>query len=164
MKKTLGLQIASSTVGLLLISTTYMAVRSKQRNQIATKLLAVLENKLDPARKGIENEDALKIHYADKVLRRLSGKVIVLKKTTAIRLAQQIHQGFRPWYMGGDKEEAVYAILRQLKDKVQVSQVAKAYQDTYNISLQEQLQDRFDKAEITKALRIIARLPDYRTL
>ena len=50
-----------------------------------------------------------------------------------------------------------------MKDKVQVSQVAKVYQDTYSKNLIDTLKDRFDKEEITIVLNIIKALPNYRT-
>ncbi|GAK75611.1 hypothetical protein JCM19296_1203 [Nonlabens ulvanivorans] len=50
-----------------------------------------------------------------------------------------------------------------MKDKVQVSQVAKAYQETYSKNLIDTLKDRFDKEEITIVLNIVKALPNYRT-
>ncbi|QKX04133.1 hypothetical protein HN014_04165 [Aquimarina sp. TRL1] len=164
MKKVVGLQAAATAVGLILIGTTYITLRNRKRDGIAKSLLAKLNTKLNPITKGLSNEAALDVNYADKVLNAIAANIVVLKESTAIRYANEIHKAFRPWYIGGDLEEKVYAVFRNLKDKVQVSQVAKAYQGEYKLNLRDQLKDRFDKDEIKTVLRIIERLPKYRKL
>lgn len=164
MKKIVGLQITAGTVGLILIGTTYITLRNKKRNKIASHLLAQLSKRLNADNKGLENETALDVHYVDRVFNSLSGKIVVLKKSTAIQYANEIHKAFRSWYQGGDLEENVYAVFRNLKDKVQVSQVTKAYQSEHKLNLRDQLKDRFDKDEIKMVLGIISRLPTYRKL
>lgn len=164
MKKIVGLQITAGTVGLILIGTTYITLRNRKRDGISKSLLAKLNTKLNPITKGLSNEAALDVNYADKVLNAIPASIVVLKGSTATRYANEIHKAFRPWYRGGDLEENVYAIFRNLKDKVQVSQVAKAYQREHKLNLRDQLKDRFDKDEIKTVLRIIERLPKYRKL
>ena len=93
----------------------------------------------------------------------VNREVLVLKTSTASRYADQIHKAWGSWYEGGDDEEKVYGVFRKLKDKVQVSQVAKAYQETFSKNLIDTLKDRFDKSEITIVLNIIKALPNYRT-
>lgn len=163
MKRTLGLQMAGATVGALLISATYISIRNRRRDQMATQLLGILGKKLN-VQKGLDMEEAFDIHYKDKVLQQVSGSVPVLKKTTANRYSTQIHNAFRPWYRGGDLEEVIYGVLGNLKDKVQASQVAHAYQQTYGIALKDQLEDRFDQSELKKVLAMVSRLPAYRKI
>lgn len=163
MKRTVGLQMAGTTVGLLLIGATYISIRNRKRDQMASQLLGMLGKKLN-VQKGLNAEEAFDIHYKDRVLQGVSGGVPVLKKTTANRYAAQIHDAFRPWYRGGDLEEVVYGVFGSLKDKVQTSQVANAYQQTYGVALKDQLEDRFDKNELRKVLAIVSRLPAYRKI
>ncbi|MDN3492797.1 hypothetical protein [Winogradskyella bathintestinalis] len=99
----------------------------------------------------------------NKVLQTVNREVLVLKTSTASRYADQIHKAWGSWYQGGDDEEQVYGVFRKMKDKVQVSQVAKAYQETYSKNLIDTLKDRFDKEEITIVLNIVKALPNYRT-
>lgn len=164
MKKIVGLQISASAVGLILIGTTYITLRTKKRNKLASSLLSELSKSLNPDSKGLERSAALDVKYADKVLNSVSERIVVLKGSTATRYANEIYKGFRPWYLGGDDEELIYGVFRNLKDKVQVSQVAKAYQRDYKVSLRDQLRDRFDSDEIKTVLGIIEGLPKYRTV
>ncbi|WP_281989711.1 hypothetical protein [Aquimarina aggregata] len=162
MKKIEGLQITAGTVGLILMGTTYIILRNKKRNTLANNLLSQLGKSLNPDSKGLERSAALDVNYVDRVFNSLSGKIVVLKESTATRYAHEIHKGFRPWYRGGDLEENIYAVFRNLKDKVQVSQVAKAYQREHKVNLRDQLKDHFDKDEIKTVLDIIGGLPKYR--
>lgn len=164
MKKVIGLQVAATAVGLILMGTTYIALRNRKRDKLATSLLAKLNTKLNPITKGLSNEEALDVNYANKVMNAIAASIVVLKGSTATRYANEIHKAFRPWYRGGDLEDNVYAVFRNLKDKVQVSQVAKAYQRDYRVSLRDQLENRFDKDEIKIVLGIMERLPKYRKL
>ncbi|WP_299186640.1 hypothetical protein [uncultured Aquimarina sp.] len=164
MKKVVGLQITAGAVALILVGTTYITLRSKKRNKLASSLLGELSKSLHPDGEGLERAGALDVKYVDRVFNSQSGKIVVLKESTATRYANEIHQSFKPWYIGGDDEELIYSVFRNLKDKVQVSQVAKAYQRDYKVSLRDQLKDRFDKDEIKKVLGIIGRLPEYRTV
>lgn len=164
MKKAVGLQITGATVGLILMGTTYITLRNRKRDGIAKSLLAKLNTKLNPTTKGLSSEAALDVNYTDRVLNAIPSRIVVLKGSTATRYAKQIHKAFRPWYKGGDLEENVYSVFRSLKDKVQVSQVAKAYQREHNLNLKDQLKDRFDKDEIKTVLNIISGLPKYRKL
>jgi hypothetical protein len=164
MKKVVGLQIAVGTVGLILVGTTYVTLRNRKRDKVASILLLKLGKMLNPISKGLMGEEALDAKYVGRVLNKVSGSVIVLKKSTTTRYANEIHKAFKPWYRGGDSEESVYAVFRNLKDKVQVSQIAKAYLSMYRVSLSDQLKDRFDKDEIKTVLSIISRLPKYRKL
>jgi hypothetical protein len=158
------LQIAGGVIAIAWAGSLYHRSRTRKRDRFTKTLLGALTQRLHPITKGLPTEAAFDVHYAQKVLQHLPGRIAVLKKSVAKRMATQLHSGFRPWYLGGDNEEIIYSVLRNLNDKVQVSQIANAYQDTYKINLIEQLQNHFDTQEIKKVLSIVRRLPKYRTV
>ncbi len=164
MNKIEKLQIAGGVIAIALSGSIYHISRTRKQDRFTKALLSVLTQRLNPATKGLTTELAFDVHYAQRVLDHVSERIAVLKKSVAKRMAIKLHEGFRPWYLGGDKEEIIYGVLRKLKDKVQGSQVAKAYQDTYKVNLIEQLQNRFDTEEIKKVLGIVRPLRKYRTL
>ncbi|MEQ3656524.1 MAG: hypothetical protein ABNH00_11725 [Dokdonia sp.] len=156
-------KIIGASVGTLLVGTTVLSVRKRNRDTRTSKLLSAIEAQIQPISSGLTSQNAFDIHYLNKVLQAVNREVLVLKTSTASRYADQIHKAWGNWYEGGDDEEKVYGVFRKLKDKVQVSQVAKAYQETYSKNLIDTLKDRFDKSEITIVLNIIKALPNYRT-
>ncbi|WP_062062696.1 hypothetical protein [Aquimarina longa] len=161
MTKTGKLKISAAIASVAFGTVLYFRIRKHQQKQLSDKLLSLLMLKLNPETKGLSAQTAFDINYAQRVLSTRSGTIIVLKETTAKRFAAKIHSGFGSWYKG-DNEERIYNVFRTLKDKVQVSQVAKAYQELYDINLIEKLQKRFDKQEIKKVLAIVDPLDDYR--
>lgn len=156
-------KIIGASVGTLLVGTTVLSVRKRNRDTRTSKLLSAIQAQIQPISSGLTSQNAFDIHYLNKVLQAVNREVLVLKTSTASRYADQIHKAWGSWYEGGDDEEKVYGVFRKLKDKVQVSQVAKAYQETYSQNLIDTLKDRFDKSEITIVLNIIKALPNYRT-
>jgi hypothetical protein len=156
-------KIIGASVGTLLIGTTLFSVRKRSRDARTSKLLSAIKAQIQPISNGLMSQNAFDIHYLNKVLQAVNREVLVLKTSTASRYADQIHKAWGSWYQGGDDEEKVYGIFRKMKDKVQVSQVAKAYQETYSKNLIDTLKDRFGKDEITIVLNIIKALPNYRT-
>jgi hypothetical protein len=156
-------KIISASVGTLLIGTTLFSVRKRSRDVRTSKLLSAIKAQIQPISNGLMSQNAFDIHYLNKVLQAVNREVLVLKTSTASRYADQIHKAWGSWYQGGDDEEKVYGIFRKMKDKVQVSQVAKAYQENYSKNLIDTLKDRFGKDEITIVLNIIKALPNYRT-
>ena len=156
-------KIIGASVGTLLVGTTVLSVRKRNRDTRTSKLLSAIQAQIQPISSGLTSQNAFDIHYLNKVLQAVNREVLVLKTSTASRYADQIHKAWGSWYEGGDDEEKVYGAFRKLKDKVQVSQVAKAYQETYSKNLIDTLKDRFDKSEITIVLNIIKALPNYRT-
>lgn len=155
-------KILGVSVGTLLIGSTALTIRKRNRDERTGKLLSAIKAQIQPIANGLIAENAFDIHYLSKVLQAVSNEVLVLKTSTASKYADQIHKAWGSWYQGGDDEEKVYGVFRKMKDKVQVSQVAKAYQDTYSNNLIDTLKDRFDKDEITIVLNIIKALPNYR--
>ncbi len=164
MKQQITLQLVGSVVFVAFGASLYNALRIREQQQFKDAFLSLLMQKINPTTAGLSAEAGFDIHYAAQVLRKVNGRVVVLKESVAKKLADSIHNNFRPWYLRGDNEEGVYAILRTLKDKVQLSQVSKAYQDTYKINLIDQLQQRFDADEVKKVLAIVAPKPPYTTV
>lgn len=156
-------KIIGASVGSLLIGTTYFSVRKRSRDLRTSKLLSAIQAQIQPISSGLTSQNAFDIHYLNKVLQTVNREVLVLKTSTASRYADQIYKSWGSWYQGGDDEEQVYGVFRKMKDKVQVSQVAKAYQETYSKNLIDTLKDRFDNEEITIVLNIVKALPNYRT-
>ncbi|MCH3884531.1 hypothetical protein [Tenacibaculum aquimarinum] len=156
-------KIIGASVGTLFIGTTFLSLRKRNRDIRTSKLMTAIQAQIQPITSGLNSQNAFDIHFLNKVLQSVNREVLVLKTSTASRYADQIHKAWGSWYQGGDDEEQVYGVFRQLKDKVQVSQVAKAYQETYSKNLIDTLKDRFDKQEITIVLNIVKALPNYRT-
>ena len=156
-------KIIGASVGTLFIGTTFFSMRKRSRDVRTSKLLTAIQAQIQPISSGLTTQNAFAIHFLNKVLQTVNREVLVLKTSTASRYAGQIHKAWGSWYQGGDDEEQVYGVFRKMKDKVQVSQVAKAYQETYSKNLIDTLKDRFDKEEITIVLNIVKALPNYRT-
>ncbi|MFL0147964.1 hypothetical protein V2598_06490 [Tenacibaculum maritimum] len=156
-------KIIGASVGTLFIGTTFFSMRKRSRDVRTSKLLTAIQAQIQPISSGLTSQNAFDIHFLNKVLQTVNREVLVLKTSTASRYADQIHKAWGSWYQGGDDEEQVYGVFRKMKDKVQVSQVAKAYQETYSKNLIDTLKDRFDKEEITIVLNIVKTLPNYRT-
>ena len=156
-------KIIGASVGTLFIGTTFFSMRKRSRDLRTSKLLTAIQAQIQPISSGLTSQNAFDIHFLNKVLQTVNREVLVLKTSTASRYADQIHKAWGSWYQGGDDEEQVYGVFRKMKDKVQVSQVAKAYQETYSKNLIDTLKDRFDKEEITIVLNIVKALTNYRT-
>lgn len=159
-----GLKIAGGVVGVLLAGSVYGHLRRKRRDKRAAELLREVAKLVKPTTQGLLSENAFDIHFVDEVLKKVSGKVLVIKHAAAVKYAKRIHDAWGAWYEGGDDENKVYAVFRELKDKVAVSQVASAYQDAYKENLIDTLHDRMDDAEVNTVLDIVKPLPSYRTL
>ena len=159
-----GLKIAGGIVGLLLAGSIYGHVRRRKKDKVASELLREVSKIVKPTTEGLLSENAFDIHFVDEVLKKVKGKVLTLNKSAANKFAERIHAAWGAWYEGGDDETKVYAVFRELKDKVQVSQVAKAYQDAYAENLIDKLNDRFSDSEVKTVLDIIKPLPTYRTI
>lgn len=154
-----GLKIAGLGVaGLLGLSLYYKARRAK-RDKLATKLIREVTKLVNPATAGLLAEDAFDIHFKHKVLEKVRGKILVLKSYKAKQHAERIYDAWSFW---GDDESQVYSVFRQLRDKVQVSQVARAYQDAYGDNLIDKLNDKMDDEEVETILKIVRPLPAYR--
>ena len=143
-----GLKITGGIVSLLLVGAVYGNVRRRKRDKVASELLREVSKIVKPTTEGLLSENAFDIHFVDEVLKKVKGKVLTLNKNAASKFADRIHDAWGAWYEGGDDETKVYAVFRELKDKVQVSQVAKAYQEAYAENLIDKLNDRFGDSEV----------------
>lgn len=164
MNKQTGLKIAGGVVGLLLVVTVASHIRRRQKDKLAAELLREISKVVKPSTEGLLSENAFDIHYENEVLKKVSGKILVIKQEVAVKYAERIHSAWGAWYEGGDDENKVYAVFRELKDKVAVSKVAKAYQNLYGENLIDKLYDKLDDNEIKIVLNIVKPLPAYRTV
>ncbi|WP_046756639.1 hypothetical protein [Kordia jejudonensis] len=162
MKKNI-LIISGGLVFVLFVGSIVIGDRNRKRERITSKLLIALNAKIEPVKNGIGSQNAFDINYLDNVIQKVNGQVLALKESTAEYYAKQIKSGFLPWYKGGDDEDKIYSVFRKLKDKVQVSQVAKAYQEDESKNLIDVLKYRFGKDEIKIVLDIVNSKPNYRT-
>jgi len=159
-----GLQISAVGTAVALFSVLFFWNRKNSRNKEAGQFITVLQKQLKSSSDTIENIDALSSHYLEKLLSEVTGSIITLKSKVAKDYAKMMHSAWKSWFQGGDDEDKVYSVLRSLKDRVQLAQVAEAYRVNYGIGLIEKLKERLDKKELAKVVRIINRLPKYRTL
>jgi hypothetical protein len=155
------LKILGVGTGLALGVAIYFRLRLNKKDQKAEKLLTAVQSQIKPDSIGIISENAFDIHYEEEVKKKIKADLILLKTETAIDYAKQIHSAWSFW---GDDEDKVYSVFRALRDKVQVSQVARAYQSIYNINLVDKMKSKLSKSEIGKVLQIVAPLPKYRIL
>lgn len=154
------LHIAGVVAGFGLAASIYIVISHKQKELIAAALIRELSKLLNPAMIGIGSEEAFDIHYSDEISKKIKG-VLLMKPDTAQRHAQDIHNA---WGWITDDEDKIYAVFRALKDKVQVSQVAKAYHDYFKTNLIDKLRDKLSAEEISEVLKIVNSLPRYRTV
>lgn len=164
MKIGMTYKIVGISTAILLLGTSAFSFRQRKRDKKTTDLLGIIQSKLTPSSNGLQAEKAFDINYLNKLLQQVSKKVLVIQRRVALQYAQQIHQGWGSWYQGGDDEAKVYAVFRKLEDKVQVSQIAKVYQETYSKNLIDVMKNRFSNSEIKMVLKIVEQLPNYRTL
>lgn len=141
----------------------YMVWNKRHKDKLASEILRELSKLIKPSTSGLLSESAFDIHYKDEVLKKVNGRILTIRTDTASKYADQINAAWAGWWSGGDDENKVYAVLRKLKDKVQVSQVAKAYQNSFNVNLIDKLYERLDEKEVKKVLTIVKNLPGYRT-
>ncbi len=152
-----------SALGLLVFTVGYISVRAKKRDARYAQLVKAISGVLTDIGGGLDSAKAFDLHYKARVLQNVSQTVITLKKQTATGYANQINSALTPWYLNDD-EEKIYGIFRGLKDKVQVSQLANAYQEEYGNNLIDVLKDRLSTSEVKIIMGIVAKLPPYRTL
>ncbi|MEO9870352.1 MAG: hypothetical protein ABJQ69_03555 [Ekhidna sp.] len=157
------LKIAGTMAGIGLGISVYVVWDKKRKDKLASEILKQLTSLIKPFTSGLLSESAFDIHYKEAVLQKVNARVLTIRTDTAAKYADQIHQAWAGWWRGGDDENKVYAVFRKLKDKVQVSQVAKAYQDSFQVNLIDKLHERLDEKEIKKILAITRNLPGYRT-
>ncbi len=134
--------------------------RNAQRDQKASTIFTRLQQLLDDASGQLQWEKAFDVGYPRTLPKRSNQSLLVLKPQVALRYANKIHSAWGSWYQGGDDEAKVYGVFRSLTDKVQISQVSKAYQGTYGKHLIEVIKQRFSQDEIKMLLQIIKSKPN----
>lgn len=140
----------------------YANVQQGKKDELSSLLLREIRKVIEPSSSGLMAENAFSIHYQDEVLKKVAGKVFLLSKSAAFKMAQEIHQAFGAWWQGGDDENKLYGIFRKLRDKVQVSQVASAYYELHKVNLIDKLYDKLENKEVTILLGIVKKLPPYK--
>lgn len=159
--KQVGLKIGAGITLLTLAGSAWGHSQRRKRNRRASELLEEIKRVVRPGSEGLLAEDAFDVHYLDRVLQEAGGKVIVMKESAAARIADLIEDAWGFW---NDDEAQINSAFRSLRDKVQVSQVAKAYQQRFSINLIDQLRERLDNSELAEILTIVADLAPYRIL
>lgn len=154
-------QLIGIVLGAGFAISSYSHILRKRKDRLAAKLLNMLNQKFNPDTAGLGAEKAFDIYYIESLKDQIRGNLLLLKSTAANRHAADIHSA---WSWIDDNENKVYAVFRKLKDKAQVSQIAKAYQANYGANLIDQLNNRLNKKEIGKVLQIVGALPHYRTI
>lgn len=152
------LKITGITAATLLAASLLLTWKRKQQDKLASRLLEELQKETNPGSAGLSASEAFDIHYKDKVQKDIGGKIIVLTQEAAKRYAKEIQDA---WGIINDDENKIYAVLRKLKDKVQVSQVSRAYSDLDG-NLIDVFYDRLSSSEIRKVLEIVKSKPAYR--
>lgn len=157
-------QLLGISLAVLFTGVTAVSLRQRIRDKRTGILLQRIKSKTDTSTTLLNVEEAFDVNYLSAVLQGASTTVLVVKKKVASSYAKQIYDAWGSWFLGGDNEAKVYAVFRKLKDKVQVAQVSKAYQELYSENLIDVLKERFSTTEIKQVLEIVAQLPNYRTI
>jgi len=155
--------VAISTASMFVLTIGYFSIRARKRDERSAAFLQGITAHLKQSDDSFQVEGAFDPKYVDRVVQQVRDTIISLKKEAALDYASQLHSAWKPWYLGGDDEALAYSVFRQLKDKVQLAQLAAAYQQSYQQSLIETLKERLDKKEINTIMGIIQPLPPYRT-
>lgn len=153
--------VATASLGAI---SAYHVIRKRKQDQLAYELMKELSRLLHPSTTGLLAENAFDTDYKDEVVRNSGRQILTLRNEVAGAYADQLHAAWRGWWLGGDNEKAVYQVFRELKDKVQVSQVADAYLKNHQQHLIDKLNERLDDEEINRILAIVRPLPAFRTV
>jgi hypothetical protein len=157
-KGTLKIVGVVSTVGLL--ASIYIVIQHRVKDKLAVGLIQELNKLLNPNASGLMSEEAFDIHYAEEAAKKVKG-ILLIKTDAATKFAKDIYSAFG---FLDDDEDKIYSVFRSLKDKVQVSQVAKAFQNAYRINLIDKLRAKLSEGEVSEVLKIVNALPRYRVV
>lgn len=153
------LQVGGLMVAGMLTGSLYLHLRNERRDELTQELITELRKEFNPTTQGLPGLEALDENYLSKIRKGLSGSLLIMRNGDAAKYAERINKA---WGVINDDEEAVYQVLRELKDKVQVSQVAVAYKQVYGISLSEEFTARLSDSEIKTVVDIIKSKTGYR--
>lgn len=135
--------------------------KKKKQDSEAIDFLEELEKDIDPGGAGLNSSDAFDIYYWERAQKEAGKPIVLLKQQAAKMLAKYIKDS---WGVFNDNEEKIYSVFRALKDKVQVSMLAKAYYTDYKVNLIDELNNRMDKdTEVKMIHMIVKKLPKWRT-
>jgi hypothetical protein len=152
------LQVIAVIAGICLCGSVYIIIDHKRKDKLAAALLSELNNLLNPSTGGLASEQAFDVNYAEEISKKIKG-VVLIKSDAASRYAKDIHDA---WGLLNDDEDRIYSVLRSLKDKVQVSQLSKAYLADHKMNLIEKMKSKLSDPEIGQVLKIVGGLPAYR--
>ena len=155
-KNTLKIVAIVSVVGLG--TSIYIIADHRRKDKLAATFIDELNKLLNPSLTGLGSEEAFDVNYWDEVIKKVKG-VMLLKTEVAKKYAREIYDAWSFW---GDDEDKIYSVFRNLRDKVQVSQVADAYKDDYGVNLIEKIRSKLSEMEINQVLQIVNALPRYR--
>lgn len=149
-------KLALGAVAALLGVSVWARARQRKKDRLAAKVLRAVTNSLKPDEDTLQAEQAFDIHYAGRVFS--ERRAVALSGSAAESLAGRIASSWGFFY---DDEAKVFAVLREAKDKAQVSQIAKAYQALEEKNLIDVLYERLSREELKKALSIVKNKPPY---
>lgn len=162
-KKTAQILGALAVLGL----GTYVVIRVNKRSKDkkARNFLAELEDLRNPGQ-GLEGLDAFNVNYLLNVQGSVNKVVNKLADSDAIEIANKIDDawGYSIPIFGGsifDAFDKIKGVFRSLKDRVEVSQVSKAYYDTYGTNLIDDLNDKLDSGEVAEIVAIVKEKQAY---
>ncbi len=140
----------------------YLNFRKQKRDEITQAFITELRKEFNPGSQGLAGLDALGENYLSKIRKGLSSSVtiLVMRNEEAVKYAQRIHEA---WGTLSSDEEIVYEVLRELKDKVQISQVATSYRETYGKALSAEFTSELNDDKIQTVIDLIKSKPAYRS-
>ena len=152
--------IAVVLLGTGAIYGTYRVVARKMDRE-AAKFIVKLEAQQVPSGDQMEENSGFDTGFAYRMREKYGNKLIQLKQHAAEQLAIKIANAWNWW---GDSEKEVLSVFRSINDKVQLSQVAEAYQAEVGVSLLDDLLDRLENTPDTlaKVIALSGALPPKR--
>lgn len=142
---------------------TYAIYRATARkmDREAAKFIVKLEAQQEPTGDQLEDNSGFDIGFAYRMREKYGGQLIQLKQDAAERMAQKIADAWGFW---DDSEKEVLSVFRSINDKVQLSQIAEAYQQEEEVSLLDDLSDRLENTPdaLAKVIALASALPAKR--
>lgn len=154
------LQITAAVSALLLTGCIVLNVRQKRRDRDSALFFSELERNISPGTVGLVESNAFDMYYWQNIAKTLKKSYFLLKAKDAQEASKTIDSA---WGFVDDDEDKIYGVFRALKDQVAVSQVANQYYQKKKVNLIDDLRARLSKDEVGEVLKIVNRLPPYRT-
>lgn len=154
------LQVTAVLAGAGLCASLYVVWDTRRKDKLTALLIEELNKLFSPTTTGLSAEEAFDVYYAEELSKKIKG-IVLIKPDVAARYAKDIYDS---WGIIDDDEDKVYGVFRNLKDKVQVSQVARAYKDAYKVNLIDKLRAKLTDNETNQVLKIVNALPRYRAV